>query len=185
MTVPYPNTKLYIAGNWVDAIGGETIDVMNPVTGKPIGNVAHARIADLDLALGAAQSGFKVWRETSAYNRYKMMRNAAMNLRDRIDEVADILTQEQGKPLAQSKAETNLAIDIIDWFAEEGRRTYGRIIPARIDGVQQMVVKEPVGPVAGFTPWNFPLNQSVRKISAAIAAGCSIIIKAAEETPAE
>ena len=184
MTVPYPNTKLYIAGNWVDAIGGETIDVMNPVTGKPIGNVAHARIADLDLAIDAAQSGFKVWKETSAYNRYKMMRNAAMNLRDRIDEVADILTQEQGKPLAQSKAETNLAIDIIDWFAEEGRRTYGRIIPARIDGVQQMVVKEPVGPVAGFTPWNFPLNQSVRKISAAIAAGCSIIIKAAEETPA-
>ena len=184
MTATYPNTKLYIAGNWVDAIGSETIDVMNPVTGKPIGNVAHARIADLDLAIDAAQSGFKFWKETSAYIRYKVMRNAAMNLRDRIDEVAEILTQEQGKPLAQSKAETNLAIDIIDWFAEEGRRTYGRIIPARVDGVQQMVVKEPVGPVAGFTPWNFPLNQSVRKISAAIAAGCSIIIKAAEETPA-
>ena len=184
MSINYPNTKLYIAGKWMDAIGGETIDVMNPVTGKPIGKVAHARIADLDLAIDAAQSGFKIWKDTSAYIRYKVMRNAAMNLRNRIDEVAEILTQEQGKPLAQSKAETNLAIDIIDWFAEEGRRTYGRIIPARVDGVQQMVVKEPVGPVAGFTPWNFPLNQSVRKISAAIAAGCSIIIKAAEETPA-
>ena len=85
MTASYPNTKLYIAGKWVDAIEGETIDVMNPVTGKPIGNVAHARIADLDHAIDAAQSGFKVWKETSAYNRYKIMRNAAINLRDRID----------------------------------------------------------------------------------------------------
>ena len=90
---------------------------------------------------------------------------------------------EQGKPLLEARLETLAGADIIDWFAEEARRTYGRIVPARADGVQQLVVKEPVGPVAAFTPWNFPINQAVRKISGAVAAGCSIIIKGPENTP--
>ena len=112
------------------------------------------------------------------------MRKAADLIRERADKIATIMTMEQGKVLAEAKLETMNAADIIDWFAEEGRRAYGRLIPARSPGVYQMVIKEPVGPVAAFTPWNFPINQVVKKLSAALAAGCSIIVKAPEETPA-
>ncbi len=180
----YPDTSLFIDGAWSTAASGKTIPVLNPATGDPVGAVAHADRADLDRALAAAAKGFQAWRKLSAYDRYKIMRKAADNLRGRIDEIAAILTTEQGKPLAEAKGETMLAPDLIDWFAEEGRRTYGRTIPARADGIHQLVFKEPVGPVAAFTPWNFPINQAVRKISCALAAGCSIIIKGPEETPA-
>ncbi|MGE7367508.1 NAD-dependent succinate-semialdehyde dehydrogenase [Neorhizobium sp. NPDC001467] len=180
----YPDVKLFIAGEWRDAIAGETIDVTDPATDDVIGKIAHARHADLDLALEAADKGFKIWRETSAFERSKMMRKAADNLRERADAIAYMMTREQGKPLAQSKMEIMGAADTIDWFAEEARRTYGQIIPARFAGVSQMAIKLPVGPVAAFTPWNFPINQIVRKLSAALAAGCSIIVKAPEETPA-
>jgi succinate-semialdehyde dehydrogenase / glutarate-semialdehyde dehydrogenase len=180
----YPDTSLYIDGAWSNSASGNTIAVLNPATGEPIGKVAHADRADLDRALSAAAKGFQAWRKLSAYDRYKIMRKAADNLRARLDEVATILTTEQGKPLAEAKGETMLAPDLIDWFAEEGRRTYGSTIPARADGIQQLVFKEPVGPVAAFTPWNFPINQAVRKISCALASGCSIIIKGPEETPA-
>jgi succinate-semialdehyde dehydrogenase/glutarate-semialdehyde dehydrogenase len=111
------------------------------------------------------------------------MRKAASMFRERADAVAPILTMEQGKTLAEAKQEALAGADIIDWFAEEARRAYGRVIPARAEGVYQLVIKEPVGPVAAFTPWNFPINQVVRKLSAALAAGCSIIVKAPEETP--
>ena len=128
--------------------------------------------------------GFAAWRKVSAYERSKMMRRAADLLRERAEKVAQLMTLEQGKPLAQARMETGVGADIIDWMAEEGRRAYGRIVPARAANVQQLVVREPVGPVAAFSPWNFPINQAVRKISAALAAGCSIILKAPEETPA-
>lgn len=180
----YPDTSLFIDGAWGPAAGGKTIPVLNPATGEPAGKVAHAERADLDRALAAAKKGFEVWSRTSAFDRYKVMRKAADILRTRIDEIAPIITMEQGKPVAEAKGETMLAPDLIDWFAEEGRRTYGRTIPARADGVVQLVFKEPVGPVAAFTPWNFPINQAVRKISIALASGCSIIIKGPEETPA-
>src|ERR1700759_170662 len=111
------------------------------------------------------------------------MRKAADLMRQRLDEISAIMTMEQGKPLYEAKIETNLAADIIDWMAEEGRRTCGRLGPARMPNVHQMVMKEPVGPVAAFTPWNFPINQVVRKASAALATGCSIIIKGPEDTP--
>ena len=112
------------------------------------------------------------------------MRKAANLLRDRADTIAPLLTMEQGKPLPEAKGEALAGADVIDWFAEEARRTYGRVIPTRAEGIYQLVVKEPVGPVAAFTPWNFPINQVVRKLSCALAAGCSIIVKAPEETPA-
>src|SRR6201994_1987424 len=112
------------------------------------------------------------------------MRKAAELIRERAEKIATLMTMEQGKILAESKIETLSAADTIEWFAEEGRRAYGRLIPARLPGVYQMAFKEPVGPVAAFTPWNFPINQVVRKMSAALAAGCSIIVKAPEETPA-
>ena len=174
----YPNVSLLIDGAWTQAASGRTLPVVNPATGEPIGTVAHAEKADLDRALDAAEKGFQQWRKVSAFERSKIMRKAADLLRERADEIARLMTMEQGKPLAEAKGETLAGADIIDWFAEEARRTYGRVIPARAEGVYQLVVKEPVGPVAAFTPWNFPINQVVRKLSAALAAGCSIIVKA-------
>ncbi len=180
----YPDVLLLIDGAWTQAEGGRTLPVVNPATGEVNGTVAHASRGDLDRALAAADKGFKLWRKTSAYDRSKLMRRAADLLRDRADGIARLMTLEQGKPLAEAKGETLAGADVIDWFAEEARRAYGRVIPARAEGVYQLVVKEPVGPVAAFTPWNFPINQVVRKLSAALAAGCSIIVKAPEETPA-
>ena len=180
----YPNTQLLIDGTWRDGSDKRTIDVVDPATGDVIGTVAHASRADLDAALAAAEKGFAIWREVGAFERSKLMRRAADLLRERAGEIAPVLTMEQGKPLAEAKGEVLAAADVIDWFAEEARRTYGQIIPARTAGVAQMAIKLPVGPVAAFTPWNFPINQVVRKLSAAVAAGCSIIVKAPEETPA-
>jgi succinate-semialdehyde dehydrogenase/glutarate-semialdehyde dehydrogenase len=180
----YSDVLLFIDGHWTKAAGGCTLPVVNPATGEPIGTVAHAEKADLDRALEAADKGFRQWRKVSAFDRAKIMRKAADLLRERADAIAPLLTLEQGKPLPEAKGETLAGADVIDWFAEEARRAYGRVIPARTAGVYQLVVKEPVGPVAAFTPWNFPINQVVRKLSCALAAGCSIIVKAPEETPA-
>ena len=180
----YPNTQLLIAGEWQEAADGRTLPVFNPATGDEIGRVAHAGIADLDRALAAAQKGFETWRDIPAIERAKTMRRAAALMRERADGIAALLTQEQGKPLVEARLEAMAAADIIEWFADEGMRVYGRIVPSRTLAVRQMVLKDPVGPVAAFTPWNFPINQAVRKVSAALATGCSIIVKAAEETPA-
>ena len=181
----YPHTQLFINGQWQDAADGKSLAVFNPATGKEIGRVAHAGIADLDRALVAAQKGFEVWRDTPAIERNKLMRRAAALMRERAGDIAALLTQEQGKPLAEARTEALAAAEIIEWFADEGMRVYGRIVPSRFNlAARQMVLKDPVGPVAAFTPWNFPINQVVRKLSAALAAGCSMIVKAAEETPA-
>ena len=180
----YPNVTLLIDGQWRAAASNRTIPVVNPANGEHIGTVAHADISDLDHALEAAQKGFKLWRKVSAFERSKVMRKAADLLRARADMVATLMTMEQGKPLVEAKIEVMAAADTIDWFAEEGRRAYGRVVPSRGEGIYQLVIKEPVGPVAAFTPWNFPINQVVRKLSCAVATGCSIIVKAPEETPA-
>ena len=181
----YPNTQLFINGEWKDAADGRTLAVFNPATGKEIGRVAQAGKADLDKALEAAQKGFETWRDMTAADRSKIMRRAADLMRQRAGDIANLLTQEQGKPLVEAKGEAMAAADIIEWFAEEGFRVYGRIVPSRASlAVRQMVLKDPVGPVAAFTPWNFPINQVVRKVGAALAAGCSMLVKAAEETPA-
>ena len=180
----YASVSLFIDGAWSPAAAGRTLPVVNPSTGEVVGTVAHAERADLDRALEAADKGFRAWRKVSAFDRSKVMRKAADLLRERADMIAPLLTMEQGKPLPEAKGEVLAAADVIDWFAEEARRTYGRVIPARAEGVYQLVIKEPVGPVAAFTPWNFPINQVVRKLSCALAAGCSIIVKAPEETPA-
>jgi succinate-semialdehyde dehydrogenase/glutarate-semialdehyde dehydrogenase len=180
----YPDTRLFIDGTWRDAAAGRWIEVLNPATEEAIGRVAHAGTEDLDAALDAARRGFAAWRKVSAFERARVMRKAAALMRERAEAIARIMVLEQGKPLFEARLETNAAADIIDWFAEEARRTYGRVVPARADGIVQLVVKEPVGPVAAFTPWNFPINQVVRKLAAGLAAGCSVIVKAPEETPA-
>jgi len=180
----YPDTRLLIAGEWCDAASGKTIDVVNPATGKTIGKVAHAGIPDLDRALAAAQAGFEAWRKIPANQRADVMRKAAALVRERADAIGRVLTQEQGKPFIEARGEALAAADIIEWFADEGRRVYGRIVPSRNLAAQQLVLKEPIGPVAAFTPWNFPINQVVRKLGAALASGCSFLVKAPEETPA-
>ena len=180
----YTDVSLFIDGAWGPSAAGKVLTVLNPATGEKLGTLAHAEQADLDRALAAAEKGFHIWRKISAYERSKIMRKAAGLLRDRADSIARLMTMEQGKPVAEAKGELAVASDVIEWFAEESRRAYGRVIPARADGVYQLVIKEPVGPVAAFTPWNFPINQAVRKMSAALAAGCSIILKGPEETPA-
>jgi succinate-semialdehyde dehydrogenase/glutarate-semialdehyde dehydrogenase len=181
----YPNTQLFIDGKWLDAADGRTLAVHNPATGKEIGRVAHAGKADLDAALAAAQKGFETWRDMTPAERSKIMRKAAGFMRERAEAIGRLLTQEQGKPLVEAKGEALAAADIIEWFAEEGFRVYGRIVPPRANlAIRQMVLKDPVGPVAAFTPWNFPINQVVRKVGAALAAGCSMLVKAPEETPA-
>jgi len=181
----YPNTQLFINGQWQDAADGRTLAVFNPATGKEIGRVAQAGKADLDKALDAARKGFETWRDMPPAERAKTMRKAAALIRERAADIAPLITQEQGKPLAEAKAETLAAADMIEWYADEGFRVYGRLVPSRgKPELRQMVVKDPVGPVAAFTPWNFPINQVVRKVGPALAAGCSMLVKAAEETPA-
>jgi succinate-semialdehyde dehydrogenase / glutarate-semialdehyde dehydrogenase len=183
-TTAYTDTRLLINGQWCDAASGKTLDVINPATGKAIGKVAHADIADLDRALAAAQQGFEAWRKVPANERATTMRKAAALVRERAADIGRLLTQEQGKPFVEARGEVLAAADIIEWFADEGRRVYGRIVPSRNLAAQQLVLKEPLGPVAAFTPWNFPVNQVVRKLSAALASGCSFLVKAPEETPA-
>ena len=181
---PYSDTQLLIDNQWCDAASRKTIDVLNPATGQAIGKVAHAGIADLDRALAAAQRGFEAWRRIPANERAITMRKAASLVRERAAEIGRLMTQEQGKPFVEARGEVLAAADIIEWFADEGRRVYGRIVPSRNLAAQQLVLKEPLGPVAAFTPWNFPVNQIVRKLGAALASGCSFLVKAPEETPA-
>ncbi len=180
----YPDTQLLIDGSWRAALDGRSLPVLDPATGAEIGRVAHAGIADLEAAVQAAHRAFADWGRNSPLHRSDLMRAAAQLLRSRVDGIAAMMTAEQGKPLDQSRAEIMAGAEIIEWFAEEARRSYGQVIPARVPGVTQLTVREPLGPVAAFTPWNFPINQAVRKISAALAAGCTLVVKAAEEAPA-
>lgn len=180
----YPNTQLFIHGQWRDGASAKRIPVVDPASGQTIGHVAHAEQSDLDAALDAAQKGFATWRDLPAIERATTMRRAASLLRERVDTIAALITREQGKPLAEARFEATAAAEIIEWFADEGMRVYGRIVPSRSLNVQQLVVKDPVGIVAAFTPWNFPIGQVVLKLAAALAAGCAILVKAPEETPA-
>src|SRR6516162_65839 len=179
----YTDLALHIGGNWQSGDGRRGEDVVNPATEKPLARLPHASQSDLDAALAAAEKGFKVWRAISAYDRAKVLRKAASLVRERAEVIARIMTQEQGKVFGESRLEVLTTADIIEWFAEEGRRAYGRIIPGRVKNTRQIVVQEPVGVVAAFTPWNFPTLTPARKIGASLAAGCAIIIKPSEETP--
>ncbi len=178
----YANLQLFIDGQWIDSSGGAGEDVINPATEKPLAHLPHASAADLDRALEAAKKGFAVWRAVSAYDRAKIMRKAADLMRERYDAISKTLVQEEGKAYAEARAEVITSADIIEWYAEEGRRAYGRIVPGR-GKLRQIVIQEPVGIVAAFTPWKFPALTPARKIGGALAAGCSLILKASEETP--
>ena len=175
--------QLLINGAWCPASDGGTMEILNPADESSIGTVAKATTADLDAALAAAHNGFALWRKTSVMERSAYLRKAAALVREHADEMATMLVHEQGKRMVEAKVEVGGASEVLEWFAEEARRAYGSIIPPRSPELRQYVQYEPVGPVAAFTPWNFPINQAVRKIAAALAAGCSIIVKGSEETP--
>src|SRR3982074_838239 len=179
----YSDLALYIDGKWMNGAGRKGEDVINRATEKPLAHLPHASKADRDEALEAAKKGFPLWRAPSPYSRAKIMRKAADLMRERHDAIAKIMVQEQGKVYAEARVEVLTSADIIDWYAEEGRRSYGRIVPGRAKGTRQLVVAEPVGVVAAFTPWNFPVLTPARKVGGALAAGCSLILKAAGETP--
>lgn len=179
----YPPLKMLVNGEWIGAEARHSTPVVNPANGETLGHVPHATQADIDTALAASLKGFTLWRKVSAYERAQVLRRTAALLRDRRDMIATLLTLEQGKPLFEAQYEVSSSADYFEWFAEEGRRAYGRIVPGR-SSAHQMVYKEPIGPVAAFAPWNFPAITPSRKIAAALAAGCSVNIKPAEECPA-
>lgn len=181
MTKHYPDLMLYIGGAWRKT--AETLPVLNPADETAIGAVPVASRADLDDALDSAAKGFSVWRRTSPARRAEVILKAARLMRERIDEIAHDITLEHGKPLAQARLEVIRGCEFFEWDAAEGQRTYGRVIPSE-PGIKYVVHHEPIGTVAAFSPWNFPMSQPARKIAGALAAGCSIIMKAAEETPA-
>ncbi|MCG7393400.1 NAD-dependent succinate-semialdehyde dehydrogenase [Microvirga sp. ACRRW] len=183
MSVTYPELSLHIGGKRLKGSGAR-IDVIDPATEKVIGQVSGASAADLDRALAAAEKGFGLWRAVAVHQRCAILRRAAALLRERVESLAAVLVLEQGKSLSEARGEINASAEVFEWFAEEGRRAYGRIIPDRTSTGRMLVVREPVGPVAAFTPWNFPALTPARKIAGALAAGCSIIIKPSEETPA-
>ena len=179
----YPALALYIDGRWRSGEGRATRPVVNPASGESLGELPLASEADLDEALEAARRGFNVWRNTVPHERARIIRTAAQLIRDRQEHIARVITIEQGKPIGEARGEVGFAADTFDFYAEEGRRTYGRVIPARTRGVRQTVLQEPIGPCAAFTAWNTPAVTPARKIAGALATGCSIVLKAAEETP--
>src|SRR5580698_299099 len=176
----YPQLKLYIGGEWKTAEGAP---VINPHDESVLGTVPHATRADLDNALAAAEHGFRVWSRTSPAKRADLIFAATKLMRERVEEMAYAMTLEQGKPIAQSRLEILRGCEIMEWDAQEGRRVYGRIIPSE-PGMRHSVLRQPIGVVAAFSPWNFPMSSPARKVGGALSAGCSIILKAPEETPA-
>ncbi len=179
----YPTLSLYIDGQFLSGQGRREQDVFNPATGEVIAKLPHATTEDLNTALAAADRAFQSWKKSSPMARSKVLRRVADLARERAADIGRAMTQDQGKPLAESVGEVMACADHADWHAEECRRIYGRVIPARQDGVRQLVLREPVGVCAAFTPWNFPFNQAIRKISAAVGAGCTMVLKGPEDAP--
>ncbi|TDF82647.1 NAD-dependent succinate-semialdehyde dehydrogenase [Pseudomonas sp. H9] len=174
---------LYIDGQWRAGEGRQTIPVVNPATEDVLAELPLASEQDIADALASAQEGFQVWRTTSAWDRQVVMERAADLIQVRREQLARILTLENGKPLADARGEIDRVVETIRWCAEEGKRAYGRLLPPRQPELVQTTVKRPIGPVAAFAPWNFPAVLVARKVAAALAAGCSVIVKPAEETP--
>ena len=182
--MPYPVLKMLIAGEWTDGSSGKSEPVICPADGSQIGTLPHASPADLDAALTSSRNGFNVWRRMTPHSRQTILEKAACLLEDRFEDISTNLTREMGKPVGESRIELRVAIDLLRWYAEEGKRVYGRIIPSRFPNMQHEARKEPVGPVVAFVAWNFPATNVMRKVAGALAAGCSITIKPSEETPA-
>ena len=180
----YPQLQMLIAGEWTNGTSGVTENVICPADGTVLGELPHASKEDLDDALNSSFEGFNKWRSETPLNRQSILEKAAKILEREFDKNSENLTREMGKPLAEAKIEMQVAIDLLRWYGEEGKRVYGRIIPSRIPNMEHEARKVPVGPVLAFVAWNFPATNVMRKVAGALAAGCSITIKPSEETPA-
>ena len=176
-------TKMFINGEWTAGAEGKTLAVINPADESTLAEVAYGSRADADRAIDAAARAFPAWKAASVYDRAKVLKKTADLMRDRADLIARTLTQEQGKPLAEAKAEVLHAADTFEWFAEEGKRAYGRIIPPGNVAKRHYVINHPVGVVGTITPWNFPAALPSRKIAPALAAGCTVVSRPADQTP--
>src|SRR5215210_4896808 len=176
-------TRMYIDGRWCDADDGRTLAVINPADETTIAAVAYGGRAEADRAIDAAARAFPSWRATSAYDRAKVLKKTAELMRARADAMARTLTREQGKPLPEAKAEILHSADTFEWFAEEGKRAYGRVIPPSNMAKRHSAIKHPVGVVGTITPWNFPVTLPSRKIAPALAVGCTVVSRPAEQTP--
>ena len=175
--------EMIIDGERVKGGGRDELPLYNPATGDVVGSVPVATPHDIERAAQASAIGFDLWRNKSAFERGMILRKGAAMMRQRTADLAASLTREQGKTIAEATGEIIGSADLIEWLADEGRRVYGRIVPARDRRSEQLVLHEPIGPVAAFSPWNYPVSLATRKIGHALAAGCSIVIKPAEEAP--
>ena len=180
----YPQLQMLIAGEWTNGTSGVTENVICPADGTVLGELPHASKEDLDDALNSSLEGFNKWRSETPLNRQSILEKAAKILEREFDKNSENLTREMGKPLVEAKIEMQVAIDLLRWYGEEGKRVYGRIIPSRIPNMEHEARKVPAGPVLAFVAWNFPATNVMRKVAGALAAGCSITIKPSEETPA-
>ncbi|MBU7575173.1 MAG: NAD-dependent succinate-semialdehyde dehydrogenase [Hydrogenophaga sp.] len=180
----YRAPSLFIGGQWRAGSADTRSRVINPATEAVLDELTHASVRDLDDALAAAEQGFRVWRATPAATRQRVLSQGVQNLRAQREAIARLLTLEQGKPLAQARMEVDVAADMVQWYAEQAKRVYGRILPAPQPGADYEVRKEPVGPCLLMSPWNVPVILAARKLGGALAAGCSCILKPPEETPA-
>ncbi len=176
-------TQMYIDGLWCDSLSGKTLAVINPADESVVAEVAYGSAEEARRAIDSASKAFPAWRALSAYDRGKVLKKTAELMRERVETIGRTLTQEQGKPLAEAKAEVLAAADTFEWFAEEGKRAYGRIIPPANVAKRYYAIKHPVGVVCSITPWNFPAALPSRKIAAAMAAGCTVVSRPADQTP--
>src|SRR5947209_14212732 len=175
--------RMYIDGKWCEAKDGKTVGIINPATEEVIVDMAFGSRADTRRALEAAGKALPGWMKVSPNERGKILKKTAELMRERADAIAKTLTMEQGKPLAEAKAELLHSADTFEWFAEEGKRAYGNIIPAWVPNKKHVTLKHPVGVVGAISPWNFPITLQSRKIAPALAAGSTIVSKPASQTP--
>src|SRR5437868_12790396 len=173
--------RMYIDGKWSQADNGKTLGVINPATVEVLEEIAYGGRAETRRALEAAHRAMPAWMKQSAWERAKVLKKTAELMRERVDSIARTLTMEQGKPLAESKAEILHSADTFEWFGEEGKRAYGQVIPHSVAGKRYVTLKHPVGVVGAISPWNFPITLQARKIAPALAAGCTIVTKPASE----
>src|SRR5437762_6295271 len=182
-TATATSKRMFIDGKWVDADNSRTLGVINPATEEVLCEIAYGGRAEARRAIEAAAKAMPAWMKLTAWDRAKVLKKTAELMRERLDAIARTLTTEQGKPLAESKAEILHSADTFEWFAEEGKRAYGQVIPNSVPGKRHVTLKHPVGVVAAISPWNFPITLQARKIAPALAAGCTIVCKPASQTP--
>src|SRR6516162_3394687 len=176
-------SKMYIAGKWCDADSGRTLEVTNPATEEVVGVIAYGGRAETRRAFDVAHKAMPGWMKQTAWDRAKILKKTAELMRERCETIARTLTLEQGKPLAESRAEILHSADTFEWFAEEGKRAYGQVIPNSAPGKRHVTLKHPIGVVGAISPWNFPITLQSRKIAPALAAGCTVVSKPASQTP--